>query len=90
MRSVKAATPAAAGARKSRTDKAACSDAERVSVRLRGARCLSEPIMLRDELWRELPAPAEDVAPRLVDNTQLLAVTGLHRELAFIRPVVCP
>ena len=32
----------------------------------------------RDELRRELTAPAEEVAPRLVDDIQLLAVEGFH------------
>ena len=31
-----------------------------------------------DELRRELAAPAENVAPRLVDDIQLLAVEGFH------------
>ena len=48
------------------------------SVRLRGARCLSEPFMLRAELLRELAAPAEDVAPRFVHDIQLLPVEGFH------------
>ena len=32
-----------------------------------------------DELRRERPAPAEEVAPRLVDDIQLLAGEGFHR-----------
>jgi hypothetical protein len=32
----------------------------------------------RDELRRELAAPSEEVAPRLVDDIQLLAVEGFH------------
>lgn len=33
---------------------------------------------MSNELRRELAAPAEDVAPRLVDDIQLLAVEGFH------------
>ena len=33
---------------------------------------------IRDELRRELAASTEDVAPRLVDDIQLLAVEGFH------------
>ena len=40
---------------------------------------------LRDELRRELPAPAEDVAPRLVDDIQLLAVEGFHFSIQGVR-----
>ncbi len=36
---------------------------------------------LGDELRRELAAPAEEVAPRLVDDIQLLAVEGSHTKL---------
>ncbi len=35
-------------------------------------------VRLRDELRRELAAPAEGVAPRLVDDIQLLVVKELH------------
>ena len=35
------------------------------------------------EFWRERAAPAEDVAPRRVDDIQLLAVEGFHRSLMF-------
>jgi hypothetical protein len=34
---------------------------------------------LSNELRWERSAPAEDVAPRLVDDIQLLAVEGFHR-----------
>jgi hypothetical protein len=34
--------------------------------------------MLSNELRRELAAPAEEFAPRLVDDIQLLAVEGFH------------
>jgi hypothetical protein len=35
-----------------------------------------------NELRRELAAPAEEVAPRLVDDIQLLAVEGFHAVFA--------
>ena len=35
------------------------------------------------ELRRELPAPAEDVAPRLVGDFQLLAGEGFHSVFNF-------
>lgn len=35
-------------------------------------------VRLRDELRRELAAPAKGVAPRLVDDIQLLVVKELH------------
>ena len=40
---------------------------------------------LRDELRRELAAPAEEVAPRLVDDIQLLAVEGFHFSIQGVR-----
>jgi len=47
--------------------------------------------MPRDEFRRELAAPAEEVAPRLFDDIQLLAVEGLHFRdcILFSRSLLC-
>ncbi len=73
------------------TRRLAKSDASPFSdVAAAGLRHSRAPLKCRDELRRELPAPAKDVAPRLVDDIQLLAVEGFHqlfrgmRMLAFV------
>ena len=50
----------------------------RSDVAAAGLRHSRAPLKCRDELRRELAAPADNVAPRLVDNIQLLAVESFH------------
>ena len=57
----------------------------RSDVAAAGLRHSRAPLKCRDELRRELATPAEDVAPRLVDDIQLLAVEGFHHAFLNVK-----